>query len=140
MMDPDSRCSELCSCIFSFYFFIAVTMKTIANEALKKRVISYFENFTNESKVKAILYFTSEGKQRGTTYNIISRYQATKKTNHTKITGRPATVGTPKTKKQILKTLKKDPTVSVAAAANTLRCNPKTLQNIKAKKLGFKSM
>src|SRR5207302_1630201 len=102
-MDPDSRCLDLYSDIFSSYFSIAVKMKTVANEAFQKRVISYFENVAQMSKIKTVRHFTSEGKSRSTIYKIITRYQASKRINYTQSIGRPATVGTPRLRYRALK-------------------------------------
>ena len=138
-MDPDSRCPKLYPYIFSSHLFIAVTMKTIANEAFQKRVISYFKKVAKMSKLKTVQNFASEGKHRFTIYIIIGRYQATKKTNYTRNASRPATVATPRLWNRVLKTFKQNPFMSVAVAARKISYIPKTSQHIKAKKLGFKS-
>ena len=48
-------------------------------------------------------------------------------------------MGTPRLRYRALKIFKQNPTIWLSAAAMNLRCNPNALQDIKAKKLGFKS-
>lgn len=113
-------------------------MKTDENEAFQKRVISYFENIAGRSKVNTVKHFQIEGKSRSTIYDIINRYFTTKQTKYTKSVGQPATVGTPGMKEKILKAFKKNPSISVRAAAKKLKITPSTLQRIKKKDLGIK--
>ena len=139
MIDPDSRCFKLYPYLFSPHFFVSVTMKNLANEEFQKPVISYFKNVAEKSKVKTVQHFTSEGKQKGTIYNIISRYQATKKANYTQITGRPPAVVTPRLGNRMMKTSNKTHLLHRLLLLRSFVVIQKKLHRIKAKNLGFKS-
>lgn len=113
-------------------------MKTSENEAFQKRVIFCFENVAGRSKVNTVKHFQIEGKSRSTINDIINRYLTTNHTEYIKSVGHPVTVGTSGMKKKVLKTFKKNPSISVRAAAKKLKITPSTLQQIKKKDLGIK--
>ena len=114
-------------------------MRYVGDEEFAKRVISFYVNLAERSKIKTVKHFQNEGKDKGSVYRIIRRYEATNIVGHRKSTGRTTTVGTPKMKQKISKLFLKHPSTSVSAAAKKLDINRSTLSHIKVRKLGIKA-
>jgi hypothetical protein len=92
---------------------------------------------TLRSKVITILKIQNKGVWQYTICKIIPKHWTTNRIGHIKNYRRPLPVGTLITSKKVLKTFKKDPPITVRAAATILKNNPSTSQKIKAKDLGI---
>lgn len=114
-------------------------MRSKGDEELSKRVISYYLNFSEGSKVKTAEHFKSEGKLPSTIYKILRRYEATKIVGHKKSCGRTPTVATPAKKRKILQLYKGNPSITVKEVAKKVNIKPSTVKHIKRQKLGIKS-
>ena len=114
-------------------------MKRSENEALFKRVISYFQNQALGSKITTVKHFQNEGIHRNTIYKMLKRFETTNSTSYRKLPGRSVKVATPKLIKTVSSQFQKDPSTSTYAVAKRFGASQPTVWRTKTHKLGIKT-
>jgi len=98
------------------------------------RVFHYFENVAHRNKKMTADHFVSEGKRRDTIYRIIKRCEETGEVNFKSIPGPACVKMSPR---KLAKVFRKDPNISVRAAAQKLNMPKSTVSHMKVHKLGI---
>lgn len=80
-------------------------MKVSERQVIAKRVLHFYSEICNKSKVETVKHFLKEGLKRRTIYEIINRFNTRGTTDFAPKTGRPPTVSTPKMVKNVTKKL-----------------------------------
>lgn len=114
-------------------------MRTKESQLLARRVVHYYENAGDFSKLKTKNHFTEEGVPKRTVYNILKRYEERENAEYSPIPPPPRTAATPENQRKLLKILKKDPSMLTRAAAGKLAVSQTTIMKMKLRDLRMRA-